>query len=284
MKDLGTLGGNDAQALFVNDRGQVVGVSYTNTVANPSTGFPTQDPFFSEDGKMTDIGTLGGVNGYPAWINNRGEVVGVSNLAGFNSAGQPIQHGFFWDMKVGLKDIGSLGGTLSYLNSINDCGEAAGASTLAGDHVYHALIWKDGNITDLGVPPGKEGSYALRINASGQIVGGSTPEAGWLWENGGPIVDLNQLIVPTSDITVTEAQYINDRGEIICVGVTPSGDLRGIILIPDGDCDDACEARIAASQNNPATPHVSSTPNNHMPAMRGRLGHSFQSPSAGPSD
>jgi probable HAF family extracellular repeat protein len=232
---------------------------------------------------MTDIGTLGGVSGFPTWINNRGEVVGQSNLAGFDSAGNPIQHGFFWDKKDGLKDIGTLGGTLSVLNSVNDNGDAVGASSLAGDQVNHALLWKNGNVTDLGVPPGMESSEALRINASGQIVGGTGngfgsvgPYTGWLWENGGPIVDLNQLIVPGSDITVTGAEYINDRGEIICTGVTPNGDTRGIIiLIPDGECDDACEARIADSQNNSTTAHVGSMPNNRMPAMRGLLADRF---------
>ncbi len=93
MRDLHTLGGPDSNAWFINDRGEVAGWSFTSFVANPSSGVPTVDPFFwsPEDGKMIDLGSLGGTYGLTYWLNNRGQVAGASNLAG-----DTTEHPFIW--------------------------------------------------------------------------------------------------------------------------------------------------------------------------------------------
>ena len=145
MQDLGTLGGNDAAAGLINDRGQVAGVSYSNTLPNATTGFPTEDPFFWQNGKMVDIGSLGGTFGYPVWMNSHGQVVGNSNLAGDASS-----HAFLWD-RGALTDLGTLGGRYSGAQWINDLGEATGYGYLSGDQTFHSVLWKNGKATDLGV-------------------------------------------------------------------------------------------------------------------------------------
>ena len=82
MPDLGTLGGPDAQSYSKNQRGQIAGWSDTNSTANPTTGVPTIDPFLWQDGHLTDLGDLGGTLGQAFWLNEPGEVVGWSDLAG----------------------------------------------------------------------------------------------------------------------------------------------------------------------------------------------------------
>ena len=107
MQDLGTLGGPDANALFINDRGQIAGNSYTNSTPNPvltscggfSFGVPTQDPFVWKDGKMIDLGGLGGTCSLVLGQNNRGEVTGQSDLAG-----DLTYHPFVWSRQQGMQD------------------------------------------------------------------------------------------------------------------------------------------------------------------------------------
>src|ERR1035441_7454250 len=47
---------------------------------------------------------------------------------------------------------------------------------------------------------------------------------GFLWENGGPIVNLQTLVLPGSDVTISETNYINDAGEISGFGTNSNGD------------------------------------------------------------
>lgn len=234
MRDLGTLGsGNDAVALFVNDRGQVSGVSFTNATPSPTTGVPTQDPFFWDGGQMVDIGTLGGTSGAANWMNSRGQVVGSSNLAG-----DQLLHAFLWDEKQGLKDLGTLpGGNYSEAFSVNDAGEVVGWSD--SPHGFDAVLWKNGRMIDLGKLPGDCYSEPQSINSRGQIVGNSGPCGedgnGVLWENGGAPVNLNTLITPASNVTVIFTVAINDRGEIGAHGQLPDGNQHAVLLIP---CDE----------------------------------------------
>lgn len=246
IRDLGTLGGPDAFALFVNERGQVAGYSYTDSTVNPSTGFPTTHPFLWQNGKMTDLGTLGGtfagpqIGGFSSGsLNNHGEVVGASQLAG-----DVTEHPFLWTESEGMKDLGTLGGTFGFATWINDAGEVVGLSSTLNDQALHAFLWRAGVMTDLETVENDPDSQANSINSQGQVVGASfmfdstgagIDLHGFLWEDGGPILDLNTLVPPGSGVTIVNAFDINDRGEIAGNGFLSNGDVRAVLLIP---CDE----------------------------------------------
>ena len=231
MQDLGTLGGPDALAFYLNDHGQVTGFSYINSSPNSAADacgadIPTVDPFLWQKGKgMTDLGTLGGTCGIPAALNNQGQVVGFSDMSGDSTI-----HPFLWTQPGPMTDLGTFGGDNGQANWINDAGEVVGKADLPGSETHDAFLWKSGVLNDLGTLPGDSCSNAYQINSRGQIVGtsedqtlcGITGEHAFLWENGGPMVDLNTLIPPGSSLQLTFAYAVNDRGEIVGTGL-PSG-------------------------------------------------------------
>jgi probable HAF family extracellular repeat protein len=200
---------------------------------------------------MIDVGTLGGTCGFTTGLNNRGQVVGTSSLSG-----NLTFHPFFWDRGV-LRDLGTFGGSTGQATWISDAGDVVGAADFPGDQVHDAFLWKHGLMTDLG----NLGltSFAFAINSGGQVVGHSLINDGtfraFLWENRGPMIDLNTLIPPGSGLTLTDAIYVNDRGEIAGTGLLLNGDVHAYLLIPDGDCDSDCEGRIAARQNTTTPLH-----------------------------
>jgi len=261
MLDLGTLGGPDANAFIVNDRGQVTGWSLTNGTANPATGIPTLHPFLWQRGEMTDIGTLGGTWASPNWLNNAGEVVGQSLLEG-----DAFSHPFLWSNGK-LKDIGTLGGNFGTAITISEVGEVVGWSTTTGDQVVHAFRWTHAGMIDLGVLPGKLCSVAYAVNAIGQIVGDADADcnqgnaSAFLWENG-LLIDLNIFVSPTSGVQLTFALSINERGEIAALGLLPNGDQHVLILIP---CDENhpgrhdCDYGLIETSATPAPSSMQST-------------------------
>ena len=114
-------------------------------------------------------------------------------------------------------------------------------------------------------------SFAHANNNSGQVVGASRIQFGpnssatihaFLWQNGGPMVDLNDLILPNSSLVLEYADTINEQGIIAGTG-TPAGcnDVddgcgHAFVLIPDGDCDTSYQSRIDATQGRVEARHA----------------------------
>jgi probable HAF family extracellular repeat protein len=279
ITDLGTLGGPDSQAQYVNASGQIAGQSFTNSAPNSpvtapgcsTSGIPTEHPFLW-DGTMLDLGSLGGTCGYANWLTDRGQVIGTMTLAG-----DTTNHGFTWDKKNGLIDLGTLGGDNSEAWFANDAGEVVGRADFSTSSTYHhAFLWKKGHMTDLGTVAGQPRSTGFAINSKTQIVGDSS-ENGWLWENGS-IVDLNTLVPPDTGFHVGMAGAINDRGEIVANGLLSNGE-HVVLLIPCDEnhsgvegCDYSMVDAAAAAAQSAERPYVPRAPQ-RLPQSRRSKGY-----------
>jgi probable HAF family extracellular repeat protein len=235
MSDIGDLGGGSAVAHDVNEPGQIVGAS--------SNG-QTSRPFVWWRGEMRDLGTVAGGDATPgrAWgVNNRGDVVGFSRVAGTTSQatlwagpnrprlGQP----------VGLGSLGD-GERFSEAFAINDRRQAVGRSLVTGS-TERAFLWQDRvGMTDLGAL-GLNHSRATDINQRGQVVGYASTfagfptfsaAAGFLWENG-TMHDLNDLVDADTGWELLAAEGINNRGAITGYGRF-EGQTRAFLLVPTG--------------------------------------------------
>lgn len=259
-RDLGTLGGPDSYAGFVNQAGQVAGFAYINDYPNPYTGLPTFHPFLWEPRtkKMRDLGTIGGTAVFGLNdLNQPGEVVGNMTIAGDQAS-----HGFLWNGKR-LIDLGTLGGSNSSANALNDAGVAVGDAELpsgCSGPAFHAALWRKGQISDLGILPGTSLSSAFAVNSRDQIVGFSSvcdysSVTAFLWEHGS-MVDLNTLVSYHPDFYMFWALAINNRGEIVGLGMS-SGNMHAFALIPcadNGDCSERANASSVSIQAKPVVP------------------------------
>ncbi len=300
LEDIGTLGGPSAvPGPGCNNQrpGVIVGSSYIDFTPNTSSGQPTIDPFLWDNGVITDLGNLGGTFNFGQCANNRGEVIGSSSLPG-----DQFSHAFRW-RNGRMKDLGTLGGPNSEAIWINDAGDIAGSADLPMPNIHDAVIWRHGHIKDLGSLPGDPCSRGRAINSRGLVVGGTSDCTNFLhafvWEEGGPMRDLNKLIAPGSGLQITNAFNINDRGEILAksfpVGTTPNDDEdlgHLVLLVPCENHDRACrnhdrtEDVVATTNSTPVTtnavaraqtPHPS-TATNLAATWRAKLAHRFGAP------
>ena len=205
---------------------------------------------------MVDLGTLGGTFSFVDAMNDRGVVVGQSNLAG-----DTTYHAFVWKGAKKMIGVGTAGGTQGAAWAVNDAGEVAGFTTTTGDVNYRAFIWKDGRRTDLPPLRGDCGSLAWGIDGRGRVIGNSTacPKGSGplpcqacnldkvvIWDHG-TAIDVNELVAPEAPLIIRAVGplslaglgVINDRGEIAGLGTPPgvprskwSLKSRAFILIP----------------------------------------------------
>jgi probable HAF family extracellular repeat protein len=226
MSALPTLGGNNAQALGINDRGQIVGMAEQGTQLQHCTAPQALDiqavVWGPRPGEMRTLPPLpGDISAWAIGINNAGQIVGVSGNCvspNFNAPGGTTpQHAVIWQDGT-VTNIGTLGGSFIFPWAINSKGQVTGQSSLPGDTSVHSFLWDKGAMTDLGVLPGHVATWAFGLNDRAEVVGGSIDQNGiphaFLWKDG-VITDVNSLVTPGStSLYLIFGNDINSRGEI----------------------------------------------------------------------
>jgi probable HAF family extracellular repeat protein len=190
LKPLPTLpGGHNAQAYWVNNRGEVVGFSengrHDSTCIVPSQKFRFEAVKCGREGEIQRLPPLAGDTvTFGFGINEAGQAVGVSGLCSNTSLppnGPPGgPHAVLWGKDGSVTDLGTLPGGIgnNVASSINDRGEVVGTALLS-DGTVHAFLWtRHRGMRDLGLPANDFVSVAPcchTINNRGEVVGFSCP-------------------------------------------------------------------------------------------------------------
>lgn len=189
VKNLPSLGGTSSRGNSINERGWVLGLSHL-------PGDQTGHASLWRDGKLIDLGTLGGPNSNVAWPvkNNRGIIVGIAETA------KPDPLGETWSC----------------------AGFFPGDST---GHVCRGFVRESGKMRKLPTLGGNNG-FATGANNRGQIVGWAENDVhdptcnlpqrlqfrAVVW---GPRKKEIRELPPLGQDTVSAATAINDRGQVI---------------------------------------------------------------------
>jgi probable HAF family extracellular repeat protein len=247
--DLGTLGGDNSWTNYggINDRGEAVGMAETS-VPDPNgedmCAFGTKKTcrgFLWRHGQITALPTLGGNNGQAAAINNRGQIVGISETTVPDSGCPPIKQPgttilpVMWE-KGEIRALPTLPGEPDgFVQGLNDQGQAVGATGTCTSFAIHAVLWENDHAFQLA-DLGHTGSDAYAINDHGQAVGyvstadGSTIVAS-LWQNGAHGAVTNLGILPGDGAAF--ATGINNRTQVVGSTFNSQGWSRGFIWQDD---------------------------------------------------
>ena len=158
-------------ARAINDRGQVAGS------LDVGDG---RHAFLWERGNMRDLGTLGGLVSSALALNNKGEIVGysdlaprvVSNAAGSRPWDKPWRLAVVWTERKGMTALGAFPSTYSSTaTGINDKGQVVGTMVTGHPQAQPAITWEDGKPRIIGdnYDPGGNDNQAGGINSRGLL-------------------------------------------------------------------------------------------------------------------
>ncbi|MGH8775765.1 MAG: hypothetical protein ACRDWI_11510 [Jiangellaceae bacterium] len=242
--DLGTLGGPNSAVLWPvkSTSGMIVGVTETadldprDEAWSCAAFFPSDTEhacvgFVWERGVMRALPTFGGTHGFATGANNRGQVVGWAETPDPDSTCNPPQvlgfHAAMWDTRRDrMQELLPLtGDTASAATAINDRGQVVGisgdcANAVGGFSARHAVLWKHGEVTEIGDLGGEAWNTPMAINHRGVVVGfanqagtegGAFFEEAFRWTERHGVQPLGML---PGDVR-SQALGINGRGQVV---------------------------------------------------------------------
>jgi probable HAF family extracellular repeat protein len=170
-------------AYSINDKKNSVG--WANTTLNPVDSFSITHAFLFTHDQATDLGTLGGNWSRAYAINNQDVIIGISELVN-------KQQEAFWYVDGKMSPLAPLaGGESSVAFAVNDRGTVVGGSEVPHTNsvkvAVHAVLWRNGVPTDIGVLQPNGSSVAHAINNHDEVVGTADGLAGktvFLYNNG----------------------------------------------------------------------------------------------------
>ncbi len=210
LVNIGGLGGSYTQAHDINDSGQVVGFSQTNSGNYSAFLYSNAEPIKS-------IGVLSGSNSsYAYGINNSGQIIGTSVTRSTNSTTETP----FLYANNEMSSLGQILGLNSASGSaINDVGQIVGGAYNIEMNSFGrpaAFLWDDSIASQIIFPGGRNGNSATAINNVSQVAGWLSSSWGgpqaFLYSNGS-VTNIGSLL---GDLNIQSyAVGLNNHGEVV---------------------------------------------------------------------
>jgi len=218
--DLGTFGGDFANALAINEAGAVSGVAMNSEFV--------ELPFLWQDGHMRYIGTLNPAiefdHGIARGISDNGYLVGYS-MAPLSNFPGTVAHAFFWSEESGMVDLNPGADTSSWAWDVNSAGQVVGEG-------IGAFLWtREEGITRIAA------GAAEAINEKGEVAGwGALPGGGiggWVYDSASGNMRYLDTLGRTSEI-----RDINLHGKVVGYSITDDWRSRTVLWNADGSIVD----------------------------------------------
>lgn len=232
MKQLPTLGGNNAIGAGINREGLAVGWAENNvtdsTCVPPAQVLQFEPVVWGPD--YTQIRQLSPLPGDPdgaaTAINDHGQIIGISGTCDVAIGAYSAKHAVIWETGQPNEIKLFNGSGWNTPMAINNRGVVAGFANVPPDVVggelqitWTSFIWsKEGGATNIGVLNGDAISEATGINDEGTVIGTSfaanfASSRAYLYKDG-QLEDLNNLALPGSNLYLISTGDINNSGVI----------------------------------------------------------------------